>query len=125
MRGVAQQEFEQVGRAGRAVDRPSEPALHEERQRARVIDMRVRQYHRVDARRGKRKVGPVTLAQVFEPLELAAVEQDLFAAECDEVPRASDGPRGTTECQGRSIAQGFLRPPPPPRLPLLSWPDDG
>ncbi len=76
VRGVGQQDAQQVRGAGGAEDRPAESLAHQQRQRPGVVDVRVAQHYRVDRRGLEGRPGPVAQAQGLEPLEQAAVEQD-------------------------------------------------
>ncbi len=68
-----------------------------------MVDVRVRQHDRIDARGGEGEVGPVALAQVLQSLEFATVEQYLPTPERYEVARARDGAGRAAECQGGTI----------------------
>lgn len=80
-RGVEQHDAAQIPRRAMGVDRPAEPALDEQRQTPRVIEMGVAQYDRVDGLRIKRKRAPVARLFRRTALDQAAVEQQLLAAD--------------------------------------------
>jgi hypothetical protein len=56
-----------------------------------MIQVRVRQYNRIDVLGLNDKMLPVQLAQVLQSLEKSAVDQDAGIAICDQVFGAGDG----------------------------------
>src|SRR3970282_678841 len=73
---VRQQYAAQVQGRGCAEHGPTKAVAREERQVASVIEVRVRQYARIDFGRAHRQRRPVTQPEVLQPLEQAAVEED-------------------------------------------------
>ncbi len=59
--------------------RPAEALAHQLRQQAAMVDMRVRQQHRVDLRGIEREVAVVQLLQGLRALEHAAIDQETAA----------------------------------------------
>ena len=98
--GVGQHHREQVRRAGRAIHRAAELLSGEERQVSGVVDVRMRQHHRIERRRIDDALAPVPLAQLLHALEQAAVEQDAAAADGEEVHRTGHGAGRAQELEG-------------------------
>jgi hypothetical protein len=95
--GVGQHGAAEVGRRGRGVDRIVVAIAHETRQVAAVIDVRVREDHRVDRLRGKRELA-VTFEGLFAmALVEPAVEQIPLLVQLELVHRAGDGLSGAAE----------------------------
>ena len=92
---VGQDDLDQVLRALGAEHAAAEALRHQPGQVAAVIEVRVRQHHRLDTRRPDRQVLPVPLAQLLQPLEEPGVHQHARAIRLDQVLRARDRPRRT------------------------------
>ena len=103
-RGVAQHVHAEVARGGRAVDAPLEPRLDERRQRARVVDVRVREDDRVGGDGLGRQLGIARPRLVAPPLVHPAVDEHAPGGGLDEVHRAGHFLRGTKEADGRRHA---------------------
>ena len=73
---VWQHDAAQILGPRRAEDAAPETLRDQAREIAAVIEVRVRQHDRRDVRRLDRQVAPVALAQLLEPLEQPAVDQD-------------------------------------------------
>ena len=70
----------QVRRGGAGVDGPAKSVLHQQREIAAVIDMRVRQHHRGNIPAGKREVSVALGGFLSAALILAAIQQITFVA---------------------------------------------
>ena len=92
--GVGQDDAAEILGALRAEHAAAEALRDEARQIAAVIEVRVRQHDRLDARRRHRQVLPVALAQLLQALEQPRVDHDARAVGVDEVLRARDGAGG-------------------------------
>ena len=73
--GVGKQYAQEFGGAARAINRPAETLLDEARKIAGVIDVRVREQHRIDRGRRKRRRFPIPLTQRPRALEETAINQ--------------------------------------------------
>ena len=80
--GVGQHDPAEILRAGGAEDAAAEALRDEPRQIAAVIEVRVRQHDGVDLRWLDRKVLPVPLAQLLQPLEEPRVDEHSRCARC-------------------------------------------
>jgi hypothetical protein len=97
MRRIAQHPVAQIDGGGSGIDRAREPVLHQRGQVPRVVDVGVRQYHRLDGRAAERQA-PVLLIGVFSPpLIQPAIQQEPFAARFHQVHRPRDRSRCTPE----------------------------
>ena len=87
MAAVGQHDGAQIDRRRRRIDRPPEALLHQPRNPAAVVQVRMRQDHGLNARRRNRQWLPVALAPFLLPLEQPAVHQHLRAvlARVDQV----------------------------------------
>src|SRR5690606_5804420 len=94
---VAQQDLAQLARGFGRDDLSAKSVAHQRGQVAAVVEVRVAQHDAVDLARRQRKPRPVAIAQLLEPLEQAAVEQDLPTARVEQVARAGDGVGGAGE----------------------------
>ena len=113
--GIGEQDPQEVhGRFG-AVNRSAVTALHEQRQRAGVIDVGVRDDDRVQRRRIELEVAPVPLAQLLQSLEEPAIEQHAAPAGGNEVHRAGDGSGRTEKLNGRGVRHAPKMHPAPAR----------
>jgi hypothetical protein len=68
-----------------------------------VVDVRVGEDDRVDARRIERRRRPVAQAQLLEALEEAAIDEDGGAARRDEVLRSGDRPGRAAESKFQDV----------------------
>lgn len=93
---VLEDQFGQVAGCGGGVDASAKAITHELGQVAGVVQVRVRQYHRVECLRRDRQWLPVQLAQVLQALEQAAVDQDVLSIVAQQMLGAGDG-AGTAE----------------------------
>ena len=83
--GVVQDEARQITRGVRGVDRPRETALEQQRQPANVVEVRVREQHRVEPL-GVQSLGhAVFYLRVSAALKHAKVEQEPGAVGFDQV----------------------------------------
>ena len=85
---VGQEDFAERLRRRGGMDRPMKALPRQQRQIARMVDMRMRQQDEVDLGGRNRQGLPVALAQLFEALEQAAIDQDAAPVRLDEVFRA-------------------------------------
>src|SRR5690349_3147194 len=99
LRGIAQQDGQQVGAGGVGVDRTPETARHQQRQPAAVVDVRVAQHHGVDRDGLERERVPVTGHRIGAALDHAAVQQQLAAAGPHDVAGAGHFARVTEKLQ--------------------------
>ena len=90
---IGQHEAAQVRGAGGAVDLPLESERAQPRQVADVIEMRVRQHHRIDGARRHGKRLPVAQPELLQSLEESAVDEHAPAAMFEQVFRARDRAR--------------------------------
>ena len=67
--GIGEQDTQEIHRRLGAVNRSPVTALHEQRQRAGVIDVGVRDDDRVQRLRIELEVAPIPLAQLLQSLE--------------------------------------------------------
>ena len=98
-RRVLEHDARQVLGRALGVDRPAVTAFAQQRQPADMIDMRVRQDHRVDCIDREGEGGGVAFVLVAARLDHAAVEQDVFAQGFNLVAGAGDFTSGAKECQ--------------------------
>ena len=98
-RRVGQHQRAQLARRRRTEDAAGETLGHEPRQIAAVIEVRVREDNGIDPRRIDGKRPPVAIAQLLEPLEQAAVDQDAAIAEVEQMLGTGDGASGSEERQ--------------------------
>ena len=99
VRGVGQDERAQIARARRAEDAAAKSAADQPRQIAAVIEMRVREDHRVDALGIDRQRRPVAEPQLLQALKETAVDEHAVAAEVEQMFGAGDGAGGAEERQ--------------------------
>ena len=76
VRRVGQHDRAEVARGGRGVDRPVEAVPHQQRQAARVVDVRVAQHHAVEPARVERQPGVELVGLGAVALEQPGVEQE-------------------------------------------------
>ena len=95
--GIEELQLAQFGGGARAIDGAAKAGLHEPRQVADVIDVRVREHDAIDGRSIEGKRLPVAQPQLFEPLEQPAVDEHAAAAGFEQVLRAGDGFGGAVE----------------------------
>ena len=100
LRTVEQDELGHGRSGGAHVDGAAKAILHQSRQVAGVIQVRVRQHHRVDGFCIDRQRPPVLLAQRLQALEQAAVHQQPRSAGGQQVLGSGDG-AGTAEAGER------------------------
>jgi hypothetical protein len=82
---VREHEPEKVGSSRGTIHRAPEPIPHDQRQMAGVVDVGVTEYDGVDVGRLERRRTPVAFTEFLQPLEHAAVQQDLAAADAHEM----------------------------------------
>jgi hypothetical protein len=85
---VRQQQLAQVDGGRRGQHHPFETLANQQRQRARVVQVRVREQHRVNAAGVEGQRLPVHLPQRLPALEQAAVDEQLVTAMFEQVLRA-------------------------------------
>ncbi len=102
-RRVRQQQLQKVGRPLRAEDRPAEPQPHQPRQIRRVVDVRVRDDDRVQTRRVERRVFPIPLPQLPQPLKQPAIDQHPATLTFHQVLRPRHRPHPAPETQFRHL----------------------
>ncbi|MCE2873791.1 MAG: hypothetical protein LW605_08545 [Xanthomonadales bacterium] len=112
---VAQHDRQQVAASGIGVDRSAEAALHEQRQPAAVVDMRMAQDHCVDGVRLERERPAVAGARIATALQHAAVEQDLPTGHPQDVAGAGHLTRRAVELD----LHGFLPLQGPPSWVIM------
>lgn len=83
--GIGQHVGAQIDGAARHHDTAAEARAHQLRQQAAVIDMRVREQHRVDVGRMERKGAVVERLQRLRPLEQAAIDQQPAGSRLEQV----------------------------------------
>ena len=106
LRRITQQDGHQLGAGRVRVDRPAKAALHQQRQAPAVIDVRVAEHHRVDARGIERKRAAIAPRRVGAALDHAAVEQYLAAGRAHDVAGPGHFSGGTEKLQlhaGRTL----------------------
>lgn len=108
-RRVGEHESAQISSARRAEDRTTESSGHQPGKVPHMIEMRVRQYHGIDIRRGDRKGIPVPKAKFLEPLEQSTIHKDAPPQVLDHEFRASDGACCTSECQSSHDRRYIMR----------------
>jgi len=91
VRGVEEHRPAEIGGRGRRVDRAVVAALREDGEHSGVIDVRVREDHRVERRRRERKVAVPRLGFGTVALEESAVEEQRARPAGQEVLRAGHG----------------------------------
>ena len=75
--GIGQHHGTQLDGRLRGIDRPVKPLLHQPRNPAAVIEMRVRENDSIDFARRDWSVLPVAVTPLFRTLKQTAVDQDL------------------------------------------------
>ena len=98
-RAVAQHHFAQVARGGRGVDRAAVAGLHERRDAAAVVDVRVGEDDRVDLLRRERHRAVRLERLLAVALQQAAVHEDAMAVVFDRMERAGGGAGGADEAE--------------------------
>ena len=90
---IRQQHRAQIRGCLRAEDRSGKPLLDQQRQIAGVIEMSMREQNRIDPARVYREARPISLSQLLEALEKAAIDQQPVIGIFEEVfgPRDSPG----------------------------------
>jgi hypothetical protein len=99
MRSVGQDDAGELSRRGRAEDAPAKALTDESRQVARVIEMGVRQHDGVDRVGTHGKGLPISLPQLLQSLEQAAIDENSLASVLEKVFGSRDGARGTEKRQ--------------------------
>ena len=84
---------------GGAENAPAESVLDESRQVSAVIEVRVGQDDGVEIGRLERHVLPIALAELFQALEEAAIDQDLHVTCVEQILRSGHGAGRTEKCQ--------------------------
>ena len=97
--GIGQDDGTQIDRRRRGINWPVESLFGQPGNPAAMVEMRVRQNHRIDVARGNRSIFPVAQSPIFRALKKTAVHQHLHAglvgnvvARVDEVLRSGNGP---------------------------------
>ncbi len=94
MGGIGEHHRAQIAGGGGTVDRPVKAVLHQQRQAAGMVDVRVAHHNHVDAAGIERQLS-VELARLgAAPLEEARVEQDPGTGGLEQVHGAGDLARG-------------------------------
>jgi hypothetical protein len=83
--GVGQHQLAEIGGSRGAEDAAAEAVRNQPRQQPAVVEMGVRQHHRLHRRRLDRQPRPVPLAQRLQPLEHAAVDEDTMLIDLEQV----------------------------------------
>jgi hypothetical protein len=104
---VRQHDPAQVESRPRRIHRTLETIAHDGRQIAGMVDVGMRQQHRVEFGWIERRLGPVAQAQLLEALVETAVDQHLAAACAQQIARAGDGAGGTekSNVQSKTLRQ--------------------
>ncbi len=102
---IKEQDLREFGRGGRAVDRTAKARLYEARQVPDVVDVRVREHHRVDALLGERQILPIAEAQLFETLKEPAIDQHARVFGFQQILGTGDGFGGAVE---RDVEHGWF-----------------
>ncbi len=100
---VGQEQPRQVPGGRGAMHRPRVAGPVQERERARVIHVGVRDHDRVEGPRVQRPGGAVPEAELLRALEEARVHEHARPARLDEVPGAGHRPGRTEEPDGRHL----------------------
>ena len=82
--------------------RPAKAAAHELRHQAAVVDMGMRQQHRVDIGRAKRKRAVVQLLQRLRPLEQPAIDQQAPGRRLEQMAGAGHRAGGAAKSNGNA-----------------------
>ena len=99
VRRIAQQDGHQVRAGLVGVDRPAKAALHQQRQAAAMIDVRVAQDHGVDGRRHRTETAGDCAPARLAALDHAAVQQQLAARHPQDVAGTRHFSRGSEKLQ--------------------------
>src|SRR5579871_4014220 len=78
--GVGQDDSAQINGWLRRINRAAKPGFHQARNPSAMIEVRVRQDHRINCLCRDRRVAPVTLPPFFRPLKQSAVDEYLQPA---------------------------------------------
>ena len=97
VRGVAQHGIAEIDGGGISVDWAVEAVPNEQWQVATMVDMRVRQHHRVDGARGEGKFTIDSLGFFTAALVHAAIEEDALAFGFEKVHGSGDGLGGSVK----------------------------
>ena len=92
--------------AGFGLARAGETLAHHARQVARVVEVRVREQHRVDLPRLEGRARPVAQPELLEPLEHAAVDQHPRAIRLEQLLAPGDRARRAVEGESHRRAGG-------------------
>ncbi len=110
VRRVRQHDRREVAGGGGGVDRAVEAVADEQREPARVVDVRVAQHHAVEAPRVERELGVELVRLRPAALEQAGVEQEARACRLEQVHRAGHlsggAPEGQTNTGHGSVRDG-------------------
>jgi len=90
MAAIQQDQFRHIARGCRCENTTPEAVAHQFRQIAGMVEMGVGQDHGVDVGGRHRQRLPVQLAQVFQPLKQAAINQNALVTIGEKVFRAGD-----------------------------------
>ena len=100
MTGIRQHAGEKIDSAVGRIDRALEPVLHQLRNQARVIDMRMSEKHEIDFGRFEGEVRIVERLQRLRALKHAAIDQEARLACLQQVAGSGDGVGGAVNAQG-------------------------
>lgn len=98
--GVGQHQAAQLRGAACGMDATAEAVAHQRGKVPGVVEVRVRDHHRVDPGRIDGERIPVPLAQQLVALEEAAVDEDSRASGVDQVAGSGDRVGGAEEGEG-------------------------
>ncbi len=105
-RRVFEHDLRQVAGGALGVDRPAIAALAQQRQAPDVVDVRVRQDHRVEPVQVEVELRGIALVLVATGLDHAAVEQDAFAGGFDQMTGAGDFTGSTEKAELHASSMG-------------------
>jgi hypothetical protein len=103
--GIGQQDFQQVACRPRREHRAAVSEFYDPRKESRVIDVGVSYDHRVQFRRVKWRVIPVSLAQLALALKQAAVHEHLFAIVLEQILGTGHGTYAAVKGDSRHTAE--------------------
>ena len=109
--GIGQQQPAQLDARRRGEHLAAKAELDQARNEAAVVDVRMRQQHRVDRGRRHRQRRPVAQAQLLQALEQPAIDEQAPAVVFDEVLRSRHGAGGTEELQSHQSLPGAAPAP--------------
>src|SRR5687767_14131653 len=98
-RRVRQKNSREIGSPARAIHWSAKTMTHQTRQVTGVLDMRVRQQHRVKRSSIERRLLPITLSQLTPALKQPGINQHARAIRFDQVFRAGNCPGRAPKCK--------------------------